>query len=81
MKPKFIVYCIVAIVLCFAFRGFQLHNEMYEVFAAAYKTNQPICEVKTSIEGKMGILEGLFCKLAVLVSVLAVGVSFSKSCH
>jgi len=81
MKPKFIVYFIAAIVLCFAFRGFQIHNEMYEVFAEGYADNQPICEIKPAIEEKMGVLEGLFCKLTALVGALALCTSFSKHCH
>ena len=80
MKPKFIVYFIEAIVLCFAFRGFQIHTEMYEVFANGYTANQPICEIKPVIEEKMGVLEGLFCKLTALVGVLALCASFSKRC-
>ena len=81
MKPKYIVYCLAAIVLCFVFMGFQIHNEMYGIFDEGYKTNQPICEIKTDIEEKMGVLEGLFCKLSALVGVLAVSASFSRSCH
>ena len=81
MKPKFIVYFIAAIVLCFTFRGFQIHNEMYQVFADGYEANQPLCEIKPTIEEKMGVLEGLFCKLTSLVIVLAICASFSKRCH
>ena len=81
MKPKFIVYFIAAIVLCFVFRGFQIHNDMYQVFAEGYEANQPICEIKPAIEEKMGVLEGLFCKLAAFVGVLAVCASFSRRCH
>ena len=81
MKPRFIVYFIAAIVFCFAFRGFQIHNEMYDTFADGYASNQPICEIKPVIEEKMGILEGLFCKLTALVAALALCASFSKRCH
>ncbi len=54
---------------------------MYQVFAEGYEANQPICEIKPAIEEKMGVLEGLFCKLASLVGVLALCASFSKRCH
>ena len=81
MKPKNVVYFIASIVLCFVFRGFQIHNDMYQMFAEGYEANQPICEIKEKIEGKMGILEGLFTQLASLIVVLAVCVSFRKQCH
>ena len=81
MKPKNVVYFIASIVLCFVFRGFQIHNEMYQMFAEGYEANQPICEIKEKIEGKMGILEGLFTQLTALVFVLAICVSFRKQCH
>ena len=45
MKPRYIIYFIAAIVLCFAFRGFQIHNEMYQVFAEGYESNLPICDI------------------------------------
>ena len=54
MRPKFIIFFIAAIVLCFTFRGFQIHNEMYEAFSDGYTANQPICEIKPIIEEKMG---------------------------
>ena len=81
MRPKFIIFFIAAIVLCFTFRGFQIHNVMYEVFSDGYTANQPICEIKPVIEEKMGVLEGLFCKLAALVGVLALCTSFTKQCR
>ena len=81
MKPKYIVYCLAAIVLCFVFRGFQIHNEMYEVFAEGYGANKLICEIQPVIEEKMGVLEGLFCKLTAFVVVLAFCSSFYRRCH
>jgi hypothetical protein len=81
MKPKYIVYCLASIVLCFVFMGFQIHNDMYEIFDEGFETNQPICEIKADIEEKMGVLEGLFCKLTALVGVLAICASFSRSCR
>ena len=81
MKPRYIIYFIAAIVLCFAFRGFQIHNEMYQVFAEGYESNLPICDIKEEIENKMKVLELLLVQLTCLVIVLSVCVSFKKQCH
>jgi|TARA_Y100001951_G_scaffold79555_1_gene67340 hypothetical protein len=81
MRPRYIVYFIAAIVLCFAFRGFQIHNEMYQVFAQGYEANLPICDIKEKIEIKMKVLEGLLIQLTCLVVVLALCVSLKRHCH
>jgi|TARA_R110000751_G_scaffold297465_1_gene407009 hypothetical protein len=81
MKPKHIVYFIAVIMLCFVFRGFQIHKEIYQVLAEGYEVNQPICEIKEKIENKMGILKSLLTQLTALVFVLTICVSFRKQCH
>tara|TARA_R110000737_G_scaffold305638_1_gene313242 strand:+ start:344 stop:589 length:246 start_codon:yes stop_codon:yes gene_type:complete len=81
MKPRYIVYFIAAIVLCFTLRGFQIHDEIYQVFAEGYEANLPICDIKEEIEIKMKVLEGLLIQLTCLVVVLALCVSLRKHCH
>ena len=81
MNSKYIVYCMLVIVACFAYHFLYIYKDMHGLLLHGYKTGLSLDDIKHLMDDNMSNFKGSITKMLALLGVIGVCVSFKKKCH